>query len=52
MVGGLIDNTDSDQNSKIPGLGDIPGIGKLFGTSGKVKKHKELVIFLKPRIVS
>ena len=52
VVGGLIDNTDTDNASKIPGLGDIPGLGKLFGTSGKTKQHKELVIFLKPRIVS
>lgn len=52
VVGGLIDNSDTEKEDKIHGLGDIPGLGKLFGSGGKVKKHKELVIFLKPRIVS
>jgi len=52
VVGGLIDNTEAEDSSKIPGLGDIPGIRKLFGIDGKVVKRKELVIFRKPRIVS
>ena len=52
VVGGLINNSEAEKANKIPGLGDIPGLGKLFGTSGKVKQRTELVIFLKPRIVS
>lgn len=52
VVGGLIDSTETESDSKIPGLGDIPGIGKVFGQGGKVVKRTELIIFLKPRITS
>jgi len=52
VVGGLIDNSETYDSSKIPGLGDIPGVGKLFGQDGTVKARKELVIFLRPRITS
>lgn len=52
VVGGLIDNAETSKDSKIPGLGDVPGIKKLFSSGGTVTKRKELVIFLKPRIMS
>ncbi len=52
VVGGLIDNIEASNAKKIPGLGDVPGIGKLFGKDGTTVQRKELIIFLKPRIIS
>ncbi len=52
VVGGLIDNSETTSAKKIPGLGDIPGVGKLFGKEGTAVQRKELIIFLKPRIIS
>ena len=46
MIGGLIYEETSSQTQKVPGLGDIPILGKAFQTSGTVKSRSELVIFL------
>ncbi|HIJ80069.1 MAG TPA: type II and III secretion system protein, partial [Deltaproteobacteria bacterium] len=51
MVGGLIDNIESDTVNKVPVLGDIPGLGRLFSHSTKTTNKKELVILLQPRII-
>ena len=51
MVGGLIDNVETDTVKKIPVLGDIPGLGRLFSHSTKTTDKKELVILLQPRII-
>jgi MSHA biogenesis protein MshL len=41
----------NDQVSKVPFLGDIPGLGHLFRNVNKVKSKTELVILLKPTVV-
>ena len=51
VIGGLIDNAESDTSTKVPFLGDIPGIGKLFSHSAKTTKNNELVIMLQPKIL-
>ncbi len=51
IVGGLISSVDIDDNSKIPGLGNIPGLKHIFGNQGKSLVRKELVILLSPRIL-
>jgi general secretion pathway protein D/MSHA biogenesis protein MshL len=52
VVGGLIDNTDTtDGSTKVPFLGDIPVIGKLFSHSARSTKKNELVIMLQPIIL-
>jgi len=52
VVGGLIDNTSTYSDNHVSGLGKIPGIGKLFRNNGTVSSKKELVILLRPRIIS
>lgn len=51
MIGGLIDNKTSKDSSKVPLLGDIPGVGKLFSHDTDIKNRKELVILLQPKII-
>ncbi len=52
ILGGLIkDEVSSDQN-RIPVLGDIPLLGRVFRTNKETTKRTELVVFLTPRIVS
>lgn len=51
VIGGLIDNAESDSQKKVPFLGDVPGIGSLFSHSTKTTKKTELVIMLQPRIL-
>ena len=51
VIGGLISNTKSSGDSKVPILGDIPLLGQLFRSSTKAAGKTELLIFLTPHIV-
>ena len=51
VIGGLMDNRDQKQMEKVPLLGDIPLLGKLFRRSRKTKDSVELVIFVKATVV-
>ena len=51
VIGGLISNNKSENESKIPLLGDIPLLGYLFRPTAKASQKNELLIFLTPHIV-
>jgi general secretion pathway protein D len=51
VIGGLIGNTKSSNESKVPFLGDIPVLGNLFKEKTKSDDKQELLIFLTPHIV-
>jgi len=52
LLGGLITEDKSKDTTKIPFLGDLPILGKLFSTSGDSVDKTELVILVKPTIIS
>lgn len=52
MIGGLLDKTTNDTFQKIPFLGDIPILGKLFQSELKTKNDTELIVIVTPEIVS
>ena len=51
ILGGLRSKLAEDRNEKIPFLGEIPGIGKLFGTTMLNDKSNEMYIFIKPKVI-
>lgn len=51
ILGGLRRQTSQDSEEKVPFLGDIPGLGKLFGSVNLVNDSTEMFIFITPRIV-
>ncbi|MCZ6804297.1 MAG: type II secretion system secretin GspD [Proteobacteria bacterium] len=51
VLGGLILNTQTNNESGIPGLYKIPLIGKLFGATSSEKRRTELIILLTPHVV-
>ncbi|PWI32021.1 pilus (MSHA type) biogenesis protein MshL [Vibrio albus] len=51
VLGGLMKSNTQDQTSKVPLLGDIPGLGHLFRNTSNVTEKTELVILLKPTVV-
>ncbi len=51
IIGGLIQEETSETERKVPLLGDIPWLGRLFKGTYTVKTKSELVIFLSPKIV-
>ena len=52
VIGGLMKTSYSDQVTKVPLLGDIPVLGNLFRHTNRVKHKTELVILLKPTVVT
>ncbi|MEI9475783.1 MAG: type II secretion system secretin GspD [Deltaproteobacteria bacterium] len=52
VLGGLISESKGFTVSKVPLLGDIPLLGALFRTTSKDDKKTELIIFLKPTIIT
>jgi len=51
VIGGVFKQETSDTNEKVPGLADIPIIGKAFKRDTKADARTELLIFLAPRII-
>ncbi|MBO7380480.1 MAG: pilus assembly protein PilQ, partial [Neisseriaceae bacterium] len=51
VIGGLYEENNTNDASKVPLLGDIPLLGHLFRHSTKTKDRRELLIFITPRIV-
>jgi type IV pilus assembly protein PilQ len=52
VIGGIYTQTEHNREAKVPLLGDIPLIGRLFKHSSRVQDKTELLIFLTPRIVT
>lgn len=52
VIGGLMQSTISDSESKVPVLGSVPVLGKLFTSISKVERKKELIILIKPTVSS
>jgi pilus assembly protein CpaC len=50
-ISGLLDNRTTDQLSKIPGIGDIPILGKLFQSKNTTKSVAELAVIVTPTLV-
>lgn len=51
VLAGLINDSDRKTIRKLPGLGDIPGLGRLFSTHSDEKVKTELVLMITPHIV-
>jgi pilus assembly protein CpaC len=51
-IGGLLDNRETQTFSKIPFIGDVPVLGKLFQSINKTKTNTELIVIVTPEIVA
>jgi pilus assembly protein CpaC len=51
VIAGLLDNETTRTLSKIPGLGDIPLLGKLFQSRAITKSNTELLVIVTPELV-
>lgn len=50
-LGGIIETSDNYTRSRIPIIGDIPGLGTIFGSTSKNTSRKELVLLITPHVV-
>ncbi|TAG26273.1 MAG: hypothetical protein EAZ36_07635 [Verrucomicrobia bacterium] len=51
-IGGLIDSSDIKGETKVPVLGNIPGVGRLFRSKSKDASQRNLLIFITSKVVS
>ncbi len=52
VLGGLIDDDLQEDVSAVPILGSIPVVGKLFSSSAKSRVQRNLMVFLRPTILT
>ena len=52
VLGGIFEQETSNTQTKVPFLGDLPYLGRLFRKDAKTEAKRELLIFVTPRIVN
>ena len=50
-LGGLIEESGNQTNSKVPGAGDLPVVGALFRNRSDTVSRTELLILITPRVI-
>jgi type IV pilus assembly protein PilQ len=51
VLGGILETERRDSETKVPYLGDVPVLGRLFKTTRKENDKRELLIFVTPKIL-
>ncbi|OGA19968.1 MAG: hypothetical protein A3H32_20510 [Betaproteobacteria bacterium RIFCSPLOWO2_02_FULL_63_19] len=51
VMGGLIQDSNTDNEDTIPGLFEIPSVGAIFGNRNRENRKTELVVFIRPIVV-
>ena len=52
VLGGLAEREQEENSSKVPFLGDLPVVGRLFSNESRTGDTSNLVIFLRPTVIS
>ena len=52
VIGGIFELNESDSETKVPVLGDIPGLGNLFKTRSRLANKQEMLVFITPKMIS
>jgi type IV pilus assembly protein PilQ len=52
VLGGIYQQSERNNDTKVPLLGDLPVVGYLFKTTGRETSKTELLVFLTPKIVA
>jgi MSHA biogenesis protein MshL len=51
VIGGLMQEKRTDDENKVPLLGDMPGVGRLFRSTTQERRKTELVVLLSPTVL-
>ncbi len=52
VIGGIYTEEQQDRDTKVPFLGDLPGVGLLFQNKAKVTKKSETLVFITPKLIN
>lgn len=51
VIGGIFYETETDEEIKVPFLGDLPGVGNLFKNKSKASTKTEMLVFITPKMM-
>ncbi len=52
VIGGIFELTENDSETKVPLLGDLPGVGNLFKTRSRIANKQEMLVFITPKMIA
>jgi type IV pilus assembly protein PilQ len=52
VIGGIFELTETDSETKVPLLGDLPGVGNLFRTRSRLANKQEMLVFITPKTIA
>ena len=52
VIGGIFELNESENETKVPFLGDLPGVGILFKSRSRVANKQEMLVFITPKVVT
>ncbi len=52
VIGGIFEQNEREDETKVPLLGDLPGVGNLFKTRTRTANKSELLVFISPKMIS
>lgn len=52
VIGGIFELTESESETKVPVLGDLPGVGNLFKSRARTANKQETLVFITPKMIS
>jgi type IV pilus assembly protein PilQ len=52
VIGGIFELTESENEAKVPLLGDLPAVGNLFKTRARTSNKQEMLVFITPKMIA
>ncbi len=52
VIGGIFELTESENEAKVPFLGDLPAVGNLFKTRQRTSNKQEMLVFITPKMIA
>ena len=52
VIGGIFEQTERNDESRVPLLGDVPYVGALFRTRNRVANKTEMLVFITPKMIT
>jgi type IV pilus assembly protein PilQ len=52
VIGGIFELTETENETKVPLLGDLPGVGVLFKNRARTSNKQEMLVFITPKMLA
>ena len=52
VIGGIFELTETENEARVPFLGDLPGVGNLFKNRQRTSSKQEMLVFITPKMIA